>query len=148
MIRWMSARLAAEMIFGFPRGKRDFTKEKRKYYNHLAGTYIVRRCGMTKIQDRTVIVGHEKSVFAPFFGYSRQMFPLRERQRKYLTLSPSKTPMLSRVIGWRLEEAVGHAMGNAWLSDHELLARANDALGVNQNTPSTQHIKHKKEIKL
>lgn len=119
-------------------GKRDFTKEKRKYINHIAGTFIVRRCGITKIQDREVIVGWEKSILAPFVGQQIPMDPIIERQVKCIPLNPAITPMLTRVIGWRLENAVGHAMGNHWHTNHELLARANDALGVTQNKPSNQ----------
>lgn len=130
LIRWMSVRLFAELFFEMPRGKKNFTKERRAYYNLIAGKYVFSKSGYTKKVVTQEVVGWEKSIFAPSFGQALKMIPIKETKTKWKTVDLVKSSATVKVVGWYLEQAISETIGTAFLSDYELLQAAQDALGV------------------
>lgn len=130
LIRWMSARLFAELCFEMPAGKTNFTKERRLYYNLIAGKFVFFNSGYTSTTSEQIVVGWEKSILAPPVGHAPTMLPITETKTKQRSIDFVKSAATIRVVGWHLERAVSDNLGTSWLQDHNLLKSAKDALGI------------------
>jgi len=130
MIRYMAVRLWAEFKWQMPEGKRGFTRERNHFVNTWAGYFVLRNSGFSKTTSEERVIGWQRPWFVSENPRDNLPVPITERVSKTVYLTNFKAGPIVRAIGKELGAAVDHAMGTTWASDHRLLARTCEALGL------------------
>jgi len=128
MLRYMTMRLWVELTFQMPPGRSDVTKQKNQQANLLAGRYTLNQAEISKETTVDKIVGYKKPWYVSHVASENVPKAIIEKTTKKVSINNARRAAISRSIGIELKKAVEHAIGNRWLSDSELLARATKAL--------------------
>ncbi|NRP12595.1 hypothetical protein XMD517_001364 [Aliiroseovarius sp. xm-d-517] len=138
MVRYMACRLWSEFLWEMPEGKRKFKREKDHFVNTWAGYFVLRNSGFSKTKTEETIIGWKKPWYISDDPRQNLPIPITKKTEKKVYISDFKAGPIVRAIGKELNQAVEHAIGKNWVSDHRLLSRTVEALGLTHLTPSNQ----------
>ncbi len=130
MVRYMACRLWSEFLWQMPNGKGGAVKARNHFVNTWAGKFVLANSGFTKTTTEEKVIRWEKPWYVSDDAVQNRPRPITEQVTTKVTLNPFKAGPIVRAIGKELHDAVDHAMGKAWCSDHRLLEKAHEALGL------------------
>ncbi|WP_170545256.1 hypothetical protein [Ruegeria arenilitoris] len=130
MVRYMACRLWSEFLWKMPDGKRGAVKTRNFFVDTWAGKFVLANSGFSKTKTEDKIIRWEKPWYVSDDPVQNRPRPITEKVTKKVTVNRFKAGPIVRAIGKELHEAVEHAMGKAWFSDHRLLEKAHEALGL------------------
>ncbi|WP_157769943.1 hypothetical protein [Ruegeria profundi] len=130
MVRYMACRMWSEFHWQMPEGKRGAAKARNFFVDTWAGKFVLAHSGFTKTKTTEKIIRWAKPWYISDDPVQNEPRPIKEKVTKKVTINRFKAGPIVRAIGKELQSAVDHAMGKAWCSDHRLLEKAHEALGL------------------